>query len=44
LREQAPGLVYYEPFDGVESAIRREASLKRWPCPWKIALIERDKP
>jgi putative endonuclease len=37
-------LVYYETFDGVELAIRREKSLKRWQRPWKIALIERDNP
>ena len=37
-------LVYYEAFDNVEPAIRREKSLKRWPRPWKFALIERDDP
>jgi predicted GIY-YIG superfamily endonuclease len=26
------------------TAIRREKSLKRWPRPWKFALIERDNP
>jgi len=37
-------LVYYEAFDSVDPAIRRERSLKRWPRPWKIALIKRDDP
>jgi putative endonuclease len=37
-------LVYFEPFDQVEFAIRREKRLKKWTRAWKIALIERDNP
>jgi putative endonuclease len=37
-------LVYYELFDSIEMAIRREKSVKRWARDWKIALIERDNP
>jgi len=37
-------LVYYEAFDSIELAIRREKSLKRWPRPWKFAPVERDNP
>jgi len=43
-RHGEKGLVYCEAFDSIELAIRREKSLKRWPRPWKIALIERDNP
>jgi putative endonuclease len=32
-------LVYYEPFDNVEAAIRREKRLKRYNRGWKIQLI-----
>jgi len=37
-------LVYYEVFDGPESAILREKRLKRWRRDWKVELIERDNP
>ena len=37
-------LVYFEMHEHIEQAIRREKSLKRWPRPWKFALIERDNP
>jgi putative endonuclease len=33
-------LVYYEPHDSPEHAIRREKLLKDWDRPWKIRLIE----
>lgn len=37
-------LVGFERFKGIEEAIRREKSLKRYPRAWKINLIERDNP
>ena len=37
-------LVYYEIFDDVENAIRREKRLKRWPRAWKIKAIEEMNP
>jgi putative endonuclease len=37
-------LVWSERFDGIEDAIQREKSLKRYPRAWKINLIERDNP
>jgi len=33
-------LVYFERFDDVENAIRREKRLKDWKRAWKIRLIE----
>jgi putative endonuclease len=37
-------VVWFEQFDGVEEAIQREKSLKRYPRAWKINLIERENP
>jgi putative endonuclease len=37
-------LVYFEPFDDVENAIRREKRLKKWNRAWKIRLIEEANP
>ena len=38
-------LVYFEQFDDVENAIKREKRLKKWlPRAWKISLIEKDLP
>jgi putative endonuclease len=37
-------LVYFEQFDDIENAIRREKRLKKWPRAWKISPIERDNP
>jgi len=37
-------LVYYEMHEEMESAIRREKSIKRWKREWKLNLIERDNP
>jgi putative endonuclease len=37
-------LVYFECFDDVENAIRREKRLKKWSRAWKIALIEKENP
>jgi putative endonuclease len=33
-------LVYFEQFDDVENAIKREKRLKKWNRGWKIRLIE----
>jgi len=37
-------LVYYEEFQFVEDAIRREKQLKNWRRDWKINLIEFTNP
>jgi putative endonuclease len=33
-------LVYFEQFDDIENAIKREKQLKKWNRVWKIRLIE----
>jgi putative endonuclease len=35
-------LVYAEPYENAEDAIRREKQLKKWNRDWKIKLIEED--
>ena len=37
-------LVWYEPHDCAESAIRREKRLKKWPRHWKTELIGATNP
>jgi putative endonuclease len=37
-------LVWYQPFERVTSAIRREKALKGWNRPWKMQLIEGRNP
>jgi putative endonuclease len=37
-------LVYFECFDDIEQAIRREKRLKKWTPAWRISLIEKDNP
>lgn len=37
-------LVWFEPFEFVARAIRREWQIKRYLRDWKINLIERDNP
>ena len=37
-------LVYYEEFQYINDAIRREKVLKKWKRDWKIALIEKENP
>lgn len=37
-------LLYYELFDDIESAIRREKQLKNWHRKWKLHLIEQKNP
>lgn len=35
-------LVYVEPYENAEDAIRREKQLKKWNRDWKIHLIEEE--
>ena len=35
-------LVYFEVFDAIEEAIKREKQLKNWKREWKMALIEKE--
>jgi putative endonuclease len=37
-------LAYYEVFEEIESAIKREKRLKRWNRDWKIKVIEEMNP
>ena len=37
-------LVYYEDFQYVNDAIKREKQLKNWYRQWKINLIEQENP
>ena len=37
-------LVYFECFDDIENAIRREKRLKKWTRAWKVQLIEANNP
>ncbi|GAW41009.1 GIY-YIG nuclease superfamily protein [Brevundimonas sp. SH203] len=37
-------LVWFEPFEMMTAAIRREKAIKRYLRDWKINLIERDNP
>ena len=37
-------LVWYEPHDDVEEAIRREKRIKRWRRVWKLAMVEARNP
>lgn len=37
-------LVYYETFNDINQAIKREKTLKRWPRQWKDDLIYQHNP
>jgi putative endonuclease len=37
-------LVYYELYEDMVSAIRREKQMKKWNRAWKLELIERQNP
>ena len=37
-------LVYFEQFDDIENAIRREKRLKKWNRDWKVRMIEELNP
>ena len=37
-------VVYYERFDDIRDAIRREKAIKHWPRAWKVRLIHAMNP
>ncbi|MGO4126975.1 GIY-YIG nuclease family protein [Inquilinus sp. YAF38] len=37
-------LVWIEPHENAESAIRRERQIEKWRRAWKVELIEKDNP
>jgi putative endonuclease len=37
-------LVYFETFQDVNDAIKREKNMKKWKRQWKIDLIEKENP
>jgi len=37
-------LVYFETFQYVNDAIKREKNMKKWKREWKINAIEKDNP
>jgi len=37
-------LVYYEAYDSIEEAIKREKQLKNWKRDWKLELIDKMNP
>jgi len=37
-------LVYFEQYDSIADAIKREKQLKRWQRSWKIKLIDKSNP
>jgi len=37
-------LVYYEEYEDIDEAIRREKRIKRWRRAWKLELIESRNP
>ena len=37
-------LVWYEVHETMETAIRREKTIKKWPRKWKLELIETTNP
>ncbi len=37
-------LVWFEPHEFMESAIRREKAIKNWKRAWKVELIEKTNP
>ena len=37
-------LVYFETYQYVNDAIKREKNMKKWKRQWKINLIEKDNP
>ncbi len=37
-------LVYFETFDSIANAIRREKNMKHWPRAWKVRLILETNP
>jgi putative endonuclease len=43
-RYRVKRLVWFEVHETMESAIRREKTIKRWARAWKIEAIERENP
>ena len=43
-RHKVKRLVWFEVHATMDSAIRREKSIKRWRRDWKIELIQKDNP
>ncbi|MDU8885495.1 GIY-YIG nuclease family protein [Yeosuana sp. MJ-SS3] len=37
-------LIYFETFQYINDAIKREKNMKKWKREWKISLIEKDNP
>ena len=37
-------LIYYEEYQYIQDAIKREKQLKKWNREWKIELIKKDNP
>ncbi len=37
-------LVYFEIFDNMEQALKREKRIKKWNRQWKIEMIEEENP
>ena len=37
-------LVYFETYQYINDAIKREKNMKKWERQWKISLIENDNP
>lgn len=37
-------LVYYQVFEDIEEAIKREKQLKKWKRSWKVRIIEESNP
>ncbi|MFK7782123.1 GIY-YIG nuclease family protein [Psychroserpens sp.] len=37
-------LIYFETFQYINDAIKREKNMKKWKRQWKIDLIEKDNP
>ena len=44
MKYEVDRLVYFEQFEDVENAIKREKLLKKWNRAWKIRLIEELNP
>ena len=42
VRRDIKRLVWFERHDDIETAIRREKTIKRWPRQWKFNVIEEE--
>ena len=43
-RRGIASLVWFERYEDIEIAIRREKTVKRWPRQWKFNMIEEENP